>query len=449
MAGFKLPLELFLQIVKAAFQGHPSCEEIAFNVTLPAMEKVLFFALLFSVTFAVIRCAEVQEPVPNVEVPAPIPQRVILLLLPQFDPAWVNVYGLQNVRRLAAHGLSFSSLGAGLPGANPAASFPVIASGRQARRLPWQDEYLRTAHGVVSVTTLSPAKSAQLLRNAVGNESLAAKLAMKGSVTTIAPDKTIASWLSAGAKVSLRLAKTTYATGAAVRSAMAEKHWAGILAAFPPVDPAMTLEFDRELGTICDKLDEINGWTDTLVVLTAAAGMQPPTVRQFSTAGLIAASLADTTLRFWLSDRDPVRIRKFTRDLRGRNTLTEIYVKYDTERTHQYVRVSRGRAGTEAANGPKSQDWVNAVAAAGAPDVIAWRDGQPTEAITRIPLFIAVPDPAGHGTIIEKTITLADLMPMVLRLLRIAEPANLDGTARAIDPYLEMAKRGHLPRGAE
>lgn len=82
--------------------------------------------------------------------PAP-PKRVLILVLDQFRPDYVDTFGMTNVRALMRGGVNFPNATLGHMASETVITHNVITSGRRPGRMGWSDEAFRDVDGVLGV----------------------------------------------------------------------------------------------------------------------------------------------------------------------------------------------------------------------------------------------------------------------------------------------------------
>ena len=77
------------------------------------------------------------------------PKRVLILVLDQFRPDYVDTFGMTNVRELMRDGVNFPNAYLGHMASETVISHNVITSGRRPGRMGWSDEAFRDVDGVL------------------------------------------------------------------------------------------------------------------------------------------------------------------------------------------------------------------------------------------------------------------------------------------------------------
>jgi hypothetical protein len=79
------------------------------------------------------------------------PKRVLILVLDQFRPDYVDTFGMHNVRKLMRDGVNFPHAYLGHMASETVITHNVITSGRRPGRMGWSDEAFRDVDGVLGV----------------------------------------------------------------------------------------------------------------------------------------------------------------------------------------------------------------------------------------------------------------------------------------------------------
>jgi hypothetical protein len=77
------------------------------------------------------------------------PERVLIIVLDQFRPDYVDTFHMRNVKALMHHGVSFKNAYLGHMASETVISHNVITSGRLPRDMGWGDEAFRDSDGVL------------------------------------------------------------------------------------------------------------------------------------------------------------------------------------------------------------------------------------------------------------------------------------------------------------
>jgi hypothetical protein len=77
------------------------------------------------------------------------PKRVLILVLDQFRPDYVDTFGMEHVRALMRDGVNFPKASLGHMASETVISHNVITSGRRPGRMGWSDEAFRDVDGVL------------------------------------------------------------------------------------------------------------------------------------------------------------------------------------------------------------------------------------------------------------------------------------------------------------
>jgi hypothetical protein len=92
------------------------------------------------------------------------PKRVLILVLDQLRPDYVDTFGMTNVKRLMRDGVNFENGYLGHMASETVISHNVITSGRRPGRMGWSDEAFRDADDVLGAGTDSMWVSGSLTR---------------------------------------------------------------------------------------------------------------------------------------------------------------------------------------------------------------------------------------------------------------------------------------------
>ena len=81
------------------------------------------------------------------------PKRVLILVLDQFRPDYVDTFGMTNVKKLMRDGVNFDNAYLGHMASETVITHNVITSGRRPGRMGWSDEAFRDADNVLGAGT--------------------------------------------------------------------------------------------------------------------------------------------------------------------------------------------------------------------------------------------------------------------------------------------------------
>jgi Type I phosphodiesterase / nucleotide pyrophosphatase len=93
------------------------------------------------------------------------PKRVLVMILDQFRPDYVNTFDMPNVRALMRDGVSFRNAYLGHMASETVISHNVITSGHLPRTMGWADEAFRDADDVLGAGANSMWISGSLTRD--------------------------------------------------------------------------------------------------------------------------------------------------------------------------------------------------------------------------------------------------------------------------------------------
>lgn len=268
-----------------------------------------------------------------------------------------------------------------------------------------------------------------------------------------------------------------------------EADWRAIFADFPSLNQSLSsvaqndnsingfrntlIRLDEQFGKIIQALEEKNLLKETLIVVTSTHGGQavthyhgvwsspnlqgtkivgklenfsadivPPELSSLQKTNLIRAMSLDSTLKFFLSTNDSVKVSKLAVQISSLPGVSEVYTRQD----RQYVRTYRHKELTGALLDwarEKNQELISTLNNRNGPDIVAllfpgYGYGQIGEtgstlkgACQKIPVFIWSPNVEPKEN--PYPIRVVDINPVVSRLMSITLPVTLDGSKAAID----------------
>ena len=220
------------------------------------------------------------------------------------------------------------------------------------------------------------------------------------------------------------------------------------------VDAENVTQADVCLGKIFKRLQETDRMKNSLIVVAGTAKATqterlftspkrpPEPMRSWKSSKYIDAVEWDHSLRVWLNKSEPIRTSKVADDLRTLPAVSEVYTKQVTGRSAHYLRTYRNPALRGAA-----LEWVSShhqglmetFAAPHGPDVVVlFMDGEKSnlEKSEKILFWVASPNLRSEVRVSDAPVILADIAPIVGKLLGFTLPEDLDGDSTAITRYI-------------